>query len=323
MKPKLQYISHGISLTGGYYHESTLAQTLAQQIHGEAAHYSEVRFNRIFKGPVGWLLLFFKAFFAADSNAHIITVARLAWPIRLKQLFGKGKMLLVLHNYDANDGKPALYYRLLNTFLRHSVKHSNHIRLVVVARCWQQFMHDKFGIKATHFPNLFHTEKYTFLKETTKKNPKLIHFGQYSEKIDKKKYLLLFHKLKTKGFVCYFSSSAAPFSSHFPISFFNTHDAYLKQMAGSAVSIIQNSVNEGWDRVAFESLLLGTTIIVSPGGGNEEMANQFGGAVCKEVDEIVALVEQANFKMVQTSLDDYHVNKAPIWAKPLFNFMQS
>ena len=96
--PKIQYISHGARETGGYAHEQFFAQSLSEALSGKPNAYAEVRFRRNFKGFFNWVLLAIKTFFAADRNAVVITVARLAWPVRLKQLLGHGKLLLVLHN---------------------------------------------------------------------------------------------------------------------------------------------------------------------------------------------------------------------------------
>lgn len=322
MKPTLQYISHGLSPTGGYYHESTLAQTLAQQIHGNAATYREVRFNRNFKGPLGWLLLFVKTFLAADSNAVVITVARLAWPVRFKQLFGKGKMLLVLHNYDPRDAKPALYYRLLNAFLKYSTKRKSRIRVVVVARCWQAFFEKQFAVKSYLFPNLFPAESYQFFRSIAKKNSRLIHLGEFSEKSDVKKYLILLHKLKEYGFTCYFSSNKPEFKSHLPISFFNTREAYLKQMACSGATVIINRVDEGWNRVAHESILLGTPVLVMAGGGVAELADQLGGIPCHSVDEIINTLQSTLPPAEIAKTAAFETSTAPQWAQPLLEFIQ-
>jgi glycosyltransferase involved in cell wall biosynthesis len=57
-------------------------------------------------------------------------------------------------------------------------------------------------------------------------------------------------------------------------------------MAGSVVTIILNKINEGWNRVAHESVLLGTPVIASPGGGLEELVRLAGGVVSDHPDEI-------------------------------------
>jgi glycosyltransferase involved in cell wall biosynthesis len=251
-----------------------------------------MRFRRNFKGFFNWVLLAIKTFFAADRNAVVITVARLAWPVRLKQLLGNGKLLLVLHNYDPNDGKPRLFYALLASFLRHAAKNGDKVRVVAVAPYWQRFFEDRFMVPATLFPNFFDANTLQIIGNSGRKNPKLIHFGMFSEKIDIKKYIVLYHFLKEHGFVCYFSSSVPVFCPDLPVSVFQNRSDYLKQVAGSAATIILNKVIEGWPRVAHESILLGTPVIASPGGGLEELVHLSGGIVCDNPEAIAVLLQK-------------------------------
>jgi len=284
--PKIQYISHGACETGGYAHEKFFAASLSEAVNGSAEGFTEIRFRSNFKGLFRWFLLALKAFMAADRNAIVITVARLAWPVRFKQFLGTGKTLLVLHNYDPADGKPRLYFRLLDGFLQHAAKKTSKIQLVVVARYWQHFFHERFGLHPVLFPNFFDAKTMEIIRFSVRKNPKMVHFGMYSDKIDLKKYLVLYHLLKENGFVCYFSSPRPVFSPNLPVSIFENRGDYLKQVAGSVATIILNKINEGWNRVAHESVLLGTPVIASPGGGLEELVRLAGGVVSDHPDEI-------------------------------------
>jgi glycosyltransferase involved in cell wall biosynthesis len=252
-----------------------------------------MRFRRNFKGFFNWILLAIKTFFAADHNAVVITVARLAWLVRLKQLFGNGKLLLVLHNYDPNDGKPRLFYALLASFLRHAAKNGNKIRVVAVAPYWQRFFEERFMLHAVLFPNFFDANTLQIIGNSGRKNPKLIHFGMFSEKADLKKYIILYHLLKNNGFVCYFSSPVPVFCPDLPVSVFQKHGDYLKQVAGSAATVILNKTIEGWSRVAHESILLGTPVIASSGGGLEELVRLSGGCVCDNPEDVVSIITTA------------------------------
>ncbi len=289
--PKIQYISHGACETGGYAHETFLATSLSEAVNGAESGFKEIRFRNNFKGPFRWFLLALKAFLSADRNAVVITVARLAWPVRFKLFFGAGKMLLVLHNYDPRDGKPHLYYRLLDYFLRHSAKKPSKIQVVVVARYWQQFFNERFGLHSILFPNFFDAKTLGLIGFSARKNPKLIHLGLYSDKIDLKKYLVLFHLLKERGFVCYFSSPRTVFSPDLPVSVFHNRGDYLKQVAGSCATVILNKITEGWPRLAHESILLGTPVIASPGGGLEELVRMSGGIVTDQPDKIASILQ--------------------------------
>lgn len=289
--PIIQYISHGARETGGYAHELYFTQSTAEALTGNSSNFDEIRFRQNYKGFFAWFWLALKAFMATDRNAVVITVARLAWPVRLKLLFGKGKILLVLHNYDPSDGKPRLYYRLLDAFLIHAAKHIAKIKIVAVSQYWTLFFQQKFNLSTAWFPNFFDAKSLQIIRDSARKNPKLIHFGMFSEKADLKQYLILYHILKQRGFVCYFSSPTPVFSPNLPVSVFDRRSDYLKQVAGSAVTIVINKIHEGWNRVAHESILLGTPVVASPGGGLEDLVRLSGGVVCEDPETIVGLME--------------------------------
>ena len=319
---KIQYISHGECETGGYAHERFFAASLSEAVTGSADGFAEIRFRRNFRGPFRWFVLALKAFLAADHNAVIITVSRLAWPVRLKQFLGRGKMLLVLHNYDPCDGKPRLYYRLLDAFLKYAAKNPLNICLVAVAPYWQRFFNSRFGVASVLFPNFFDAKSLEIIRFSARKNPKLVHFGMYSDKIDIKKYLVLFHLLKKNGFVCYFSSPRPVFFPDLPVSVFETRGEYLKQVAGSVATVILNKTDEGWNRVAHESVLMGTPVIAAPGGGLEELVLLSGGVITNTPEEVVT--------RLLSGLPDIVFDNAPFepsnrnaYLKPIMPFINS
>jgi glycosyltransferase involved in cell wall biosynthesis len=319
---KIQYISHGECETGGYAHERFFAASLSEAVNGSADGFTEIRFHRNFKGPFRWFVLALKAFLAADRNAVVITVSRLAWPVRFKQFFGTGKTLLVLHNYDPADGKPRLYYRLLDGFLHHAAKKTSKIQLVVVARYWQNFFHTKFGLHSVLFPNFFDAKTLGLVRFSVRKNPKMVHFGMYSDKIDIKKYLVLFHLLKKHGFVCYFSSPRPVFFPDLPVSVFENRGDYLKQVAGSVATIILNKIDEGWNRVAHESILLGTPVIASPGGGLEELVLLSGGVITNTPEDVVTRLLSGLPNMVFDNAP-FEPSNRNAYLKPIMPFINS
>lgn len=324
MRYRLHYISHGRLETGGYQLEKSLATALADELENCSDCYRETRFRRQFKGPLQWLLLAWRAFSSTNRHDQVITVARLAWPVWLKLRFGSGKMLLVLHNDDPADGKPRLYHRLLHAFMTRARRHPQRIRVVVVARCWQQHVEQHYSVQPLYFPNLFDPAPYAFFAGVAKTNSHLIHLGQYSAKADQKAYLLLIHELRQRGYACYFSSNETPFESHLPISFFTTREAYLKQMALSACTVILNRINEGWNRVAHESMLLNTPVICRPGGGLEELVSLGGGHVLSAVEDIVRLVESGAYNPIrQEALKAFDISATTTYIKPITDFIRA
>lgn len=323
----IKYISHGKNETGGYLLETSLCKALGD--------YQEIRYRRNFIGIAQWFLLFLKTFF--DSKADVIvTVARLAWPVYLRNILNRSKIILVLHNMDENDGKPKLYFLLLKAFLRLAKRYNNKIKVVVVSR----FMCDKldtiFGL-TTHsnnphvflFPNLFDNEKYQFYADISKKEHKLIHLGQYSDKIDKKAYHNLIYALKENDYQCYFSSPYMIKNMDFPISVFDTREAYLKQMARARFTVIINAIEEGWNRVAHESLLVGTPVMACANGGVSEIVEQFkGGFLFDKPSQIIDFLgsnsSEIDFpKIDKIELLKFHINETPTYSNPIIKWLNT
>lgn len=319
---KIAYISHGQHETGGYKLEFALCQNLGIS--------EEKRFLRNFRGLQGWILLFAKAFRSANvSGDAIVTVARLIWPVYLRNLCNQKKMILVLHNFDQSDGKPWFYFYLIKKFIEKIKQRKNKLGLVLVSQYWRNEFCEKYGLGENMpnvfvFPNLFDNEKYRFYADIVTKNNRFIHLGQYSEKIDKKAYHLLIHELEKKGFVCYFSSPFEVDHADFPITVFNTHEAYLKQMALSICTVILNSVKEGWNRVAHESFLVGTPVLSMGGGGLEELVDIGGGVNCASVEEVLGIIFSEKYNSINfDALEKYHSKEVSGYIEPIKQWLQA
>lgn len=315
-KLPIQYISHGQFETGGYKLETALCEAL-----GGA---TEVRFRRNFKGIFGWFSLAIKAFFNAKSDV-VITVSRLAWPVYARQLFSKRKMVVVLHNLDETDGKPKLYFHLLKLFIQKAAKKPNKIAIICVADFWKNRLETKYKFENNIFvfPNLFSTPKYQFYADVVKKNESLIHLGQYSEKADFRAYRELVHVLKSMGFQPYFSSNIEQEIHDFPVSYFQTHEAYLKQMALAKVTIILNKVAEGWNRVAHESFLVGTQVISNGGGGLQELVQWANGYLISDLNEIKSILEQELKPINYKNLEQFDQSNCGDFVTPIKTWIQS
>ncbi|MEY3982790.1 MAG: hypothetical protein RL160_347 [Bacteroidota bacterium] len=315
------YLSHGSLHTGGYAHEKEFCAAI--QKHGFNT-FREVRFTQNFKGPFAWLQLGLKTFRAAKQEELVVTVARLAWPVwwAIKRN-PKQKMLLVLHNYDPKDGKPHVYYWLLNRFLGLVArKHQERVRVVCVAAHWQHLFREKFGIEAFHFPNFFPDEPYQSIRASAEKDPKLIHLGQWSAKADLNQYEQLLSELQRLGYTCFFSSPEAVDDDTFPVHHFALKTDYLKMVASSAASIILNKVQEGWSRVAHESFLLGTPVVCLKGGGLEELVAIGGGRLVRHWNEVPNLLQHP--EQMQTNpeaLNIFHSSCTERYMQPMLKWL--
>lgn len=312
---QITYLSHGQYESGGYHHESLLAKTL-----GEC---KEIRFRKNYRGILGWIALFFRAFSNATGDV-VLTVSRLAWPVYLRNIFNKKKIIVVLHNYDRTDNKPKLYYTLLDAFLRFARKRKGKVAIVVVAQYWKDFFSKKFGLSDNIFvfPNFMDNAKLQFFKEVAGKKSDLIHLGQWSDKIDKKAYMNLIHGLKEKGFTCYFSDNTGAKIQDFPVSYFNSYEAYLKQMAMAKYTVILNSVNEGWNRVAHESFMVGTLVIANKKGGLTELVSIGNGfLVDGETEAQDIIVADTGHVINYEALKAYDISNSDINSIPIKSWL--
>jgi glycosyltransferase involved in cell wall biosynthesis len=315
---EILYISHGETKTGGYFHESQMCSNLGQT--------TEVRFEKNYRGIWQWIRLFIQAFAVNNHAPIIVTVARLAWPVALKNAFQKKKIILVLHNFDPNDGKPKLYGFLLRKYLRFISNNPHKYALVVVSEYWKEYFRNNFGnaMNIWVYPNLFASEKYYFFRDISKKEPKLIHLGMYSEKADLKAYRNLIFELKKKGYSCYFSSSSNQEISDVPISYFPTHEAFVKQMARSRCTVILNKVNEGWPRLVHESFLCGTQVISTGGGGLDDLLNCSNGYKITQWEEVLELLEGQDFKPIHyVNLEQFDTRNKAGYLAPITQWIQA
>ncbi len=314
MKNELKYISSGAYKTGGYAHEQICATAVAAELNYQ---YQELRWQTEYKGLPRWIVLWFKTFYHAGKTSVVLCTARLAWPVWLRTRLSGAKMILVLHNYDASDGKPKVYYGLLKLFLRSAASRSKRVHVLVISEYWKNYIKNiapnchNLGV----FPNLFEIEKLQFYRDISSKSKGLIHLGQWSEKIDKKSYLLLIYELNKIGYAPYFSSNVVKEVEGFPISYFNVHEGYLKQMARSQVTIIINQVNEGWPRLVHESFLVGTQVITLNSGGIEPLIEQGNGYKVSTLEQILEIV-QGDIKPINyQNLEYYTLNNKQLFAK--------
>lgn len=319
---RLLYLSHGSRNTGGYAHEQKLFKTLKAQLPAQS---HEIRFTENFKGPQAWLRLAWMTSREAKKADAVMTVARLAWPVWLAiRRNPDKKMLLVLHNYDPNDGKPKLFYRFLDSFLlKIASAYPSRVRVVCVARHWQELFRKRFDIDAFYYPNLFPEEPYRSIRREAKKNVKLIHLGQWSAKANQMLYRKLIPMLEQRGYTCFFSSTEAMNQNEFPVRHFLRKEDYLAALAESSVSIILNRVREGWSRVAHESFLVGTPVICLPGGGLEELCRLAGGRLVHSVEEITGLLENPEtWSLNPESLEPFQEHHAPEFVQPILQWLK-
>ena len=261
----LTYISHGAQITGGYLHEKHLAESLAKTLNITLNETRQWQYFESKKAHFSLLLWAYK-----NANAHInLCVSRLALPSILKNLFNKKKTLVVWHYYDDKDKKSKFLRSYYHILVRVALFISpNKLAFVAVAPYWKNYFEKEFKLKKVfYFPNLFEPNSYAKYRGTAKK--KQIHLGQVSFKNSAELFFLA-EQLSGKGYECYFSTNDPKKvyqSKYYQVIYFENHADYLQQMAASEYTLAMPSIAEGWNRIAHESLLVGTQVIGFNKGG--------------------------------------------------------
>ncbi len=350
MKKFIKYISYGKYETGGYKHELFFAEQLHQFLNnkGENVSLEIVRKNRFYTNPFAYLKLFLLGL-TANANYNIV-VARVALFAVLRNVFNQNKVHIVLHNFDKNDGKSYwlnLYYEAL-FFVLKNTKNKN-ISIVTVAPFWVQYFKEKTNnnISVFHFPNFFDGEFYKkFVKKNnqfeleniqfersreqsnnvstsldmTNYNKKQIHLGQWSFKNHPDVFEIA-NQLTSKGYCCYFSTNFKDFAtktSSYEVIYFDQFENYLTQMALSEFTLAITGINEGWNRVAHESILVGTPVIAYAKAGLLNLVNESKSITANNIEEVLQAIENKNVQVNPNLLAHYDIKNAANYLNKMF-----
>lgn len=294
---QIRYISYGTSKTGGYRHEKCLFDScLAFLAINHKVEAKLIRKNQLFESPTAHIYLMLWAFFQSSGDINIVT-ARTGVSAILRNLFNKKQVWIVLHNYDANDNKSISlkwYYHILFYLLRK--QKSERMKVVVVASYWKRFFEKEIKLpNVSIFPNLFDTLAYEKYQSKHKNN--WVHLGQYSSKNDKGIYPLA-QKLTDSGYYCYFSTLnplEASESKNFDVLYFPRFNDYLEHVSRSICTLALSRINEGWNRMAHESMLLGTPVIGYNAGGLGDLLKESKSIIVNSVDEAYDCITQTLF----------------------------
>jgi glycosyltransferase involved in cell wall biosynthesis len=310
MKKKLRinYLSHGKFKTGGFRHEKFFAEALTEYLQKDnEVELNIIRAERSFEGFGPHLRMLAWAFGKANADVNIV-VARLALPALLRNLFSKRKVFIVLHYFDERDQKKsllAMYYRLLFALLR--VFSPANATIITVADFWVAYFKNKLNdkVRVVLFPNLFDNIIYQPYQTNDKK--KRIHLGQYSWKNDPLIFALA-EQLHQKGYSCYFSTNdeqEAMKKAFYEVRFFPKFSDYLKHMAESLCTVCLPAINEGWNRVAHESILVGTPVVGYARGGLGQLLQESGSVVVNEASEVLDRISSIKLDNARPFINSY------------------
>lgn len=297
-----------------------MAQALATYLQGNLHNY---RAQQNFKGLLGFLKLWMFGFKHAVADVNI-TVQRLLLPVFLRSIFTRKKVLLVFHHYDAREQLSFAYhfnYKLILMLLRLNF---SRLKVVVVADYWVDFLVSK-GVDRTSvliFPNLFNVADYDAVRQLNAPKTNTIYLGQYGLK----QHSLVFELaalLTSQGYTCVFSTNNKNEVKQTPtyqvVQFL--YADYLLFIATCKYTVCVSCFNEGWNRTAHESLLLGTPVIGNQSGGLTQLlteANQHLVSTAQQAFDIIT--KNTPNSIPQSFVQRYHINQISYYAQPIGEF---
>lgn len=319
MSYKVKYISFGKYETGGYKHELFFAQQLSQFLteQNKQAELQIIRSSRFYENPLAYLKLFLLGL-KANGNYNIV-VARVAVFAVLRNLFIKNKVYIVLHNFDEHDGKSIWlkWYFHLMFFLLRNLPNKN-VSIVAVAPFWVNYFKSKINnnIQVHLFPNFFENDDYERIRNSSERsvnrNQKQIHLGQWSFKNHSEVFEVA-KQLTLKGYYCYFSTNFKDFAkktNDYEVVYFEQFENYLTQMAISEFTLALTAINEGWNRVAHESILVGTPVIAYAKAGLLDLINESKSYAAINIADVIQAIENKNVQANPSLLAHYDIKNA-------------
>ncbi|MES2558818.1 MAG: hypothetical protein V4590_03705 [Bacteroidota bacterium] len=320
------HISHGVSVTGGYLHEQFVFNSVCNSLEEQGCRVSKYHFrtNRFFKG-LSQLKMVWQGMVHAQSNLNLVSNWMALYAI-WRNVFAKRKIVITWHHHDEADVKTTmtrLYMKWLFNILANT--RSTHIAIMVVSDYWATYFKSKVSpsVEIVHFPNLFDTTYYQSFKQT--KIPKQIYLGQYAFKTDDGIFELA-HQLTKQGYSCFFTTliqSQVGKFDNYEINRFDNHSDYLNKLAQSAYSIAYIKLNEGWNRVAHESILVGTQVIGNNKGGLSDLLKESNSLVAHTVEEFSTIILQNQTASVNPDfIRKYDASNRSIYSKGIIDFIE-
>ena len=324
---KIRYISYGKYITGGFLHESFFANALAQELKKfqPQIEFTQHRFNRYFKGFFAHVKLQFLTYHLLNTDIAIL-VGRMAWMALLKHLFTKSfRAFVILHHLD-NCIPSSIFLKCYTRSFLYFLNRFNikHVSIVVVSPFWFDVVKKKYpNIVVHYFPNLFDPHFYQAYQTSNKSNS--IHLGQWSWKNDSK-ILELAQELSEMGYFCYFSTNQANEQAKhkFYEIIHEPQSAYLKRMAEAQFTLALTVYQEGWNRVAHESILLRTAVIGYPNGGLKNLLEFSGAYVVNSIEEVKQVIKansEVDLKVNSSFIETFHTNQSVKYLQPILHFL--
>ncbi len=213
--------------------------------------------------------------------------------------------IVIFHHYY-----PAPTSFLVNMFQRFA--HQNLLRnldkvdtLVVVSRYWQEYFNNIGFRRIKVIYNPFEIKQYLDY------NSKKIEQFKIKYKLDKKPIVYIGNPQKSKGTDKTYEAlkdldvhlvTSGGGELNLPISNLNLNfQEYILLLQSSSLSVLMSQIDEGWNRVAHESILCKTPVIGTGRGGMGELLEESKQIICIDFDNLKIVVENALNKNLEIS----------------------
>lgn len=320
------HISHGVSITGGYLHEQFVFNSVCTALEKEGIAVSKHTFrtHRFFKG-LSQFTMVWKGMVHAQSDLNLVSNWMALYAI-WRNLFTKRKIIITWHHHDKADARTRmtrLYMKWLIGILAKTS--SKRIAIMVVSEYWRAYFRSLVSpsVDIIYFPNLFDTQYYRSFQQV--KKLKQIYLGQLAFKTDEK-ILELAHLLNQQGYSCFFTTLDASQTGVFDdyeVLKFEHHSEYLNKVAQSEYSIAYIQLNEGWNRVAHESILVGTQVIGVDKGGLGDLLRESNSLQAGSVQDFLDIILKHQTSVVHPDfIRKYDAANQNRYSRDIIDFMK-
>jgi len=281
--------------SGGNVYEKYL-QEIALDIEYEFLIDSNIK-NRVKK-----LFHFYYSLYKVSKQEYDVTIRKAESCFFMNK---RQKNIVIFHHYH-----PAPTNFLVNAFQR--LAHRNLLKnlekidtLVVVSQYWKEYFSNIGFSRTKIIYNPFDIEKYLehdsqqiklFKEKYALDNKPIVYIGnpQKSKGTDNTYEAL-------KGLDIHLVTSGGG-ELTLPILNLNLDfKEYILLLQASSLSVLMSQIDEGWNRVAHESILCQTPVIGSGRGGMGELLSESGQVICKDFSGLKKIVEKSLDNKIEVS----------------------
>ena len=265
------------TMTGGNIYNHMVADALRTKGY-------TVKTRRAFTGYTGWGHTYINSaytFLTQFSKPQDLDIMDYPVAARCSKL-ARGQRIIIMLHFDLQESRKKRKQRFFfNRFLKNAQK----AQIVVIANHWKSFLEDKGLKKIEVIPCAFEIERYRqytpaseFRKQHGLDDRPIIYLGKNATS----KTLLSYRNLEAlkDDFLLITSGPRREFIG--PIHLNLDFKDYCSLLHAASVTVTLPQFDEGWSRIAHESLICGTPVIGSARGGLGELLRATHQLIMKE-----------------------------------------